>query len=163
LITFEPVTEEHRSLLQGWLLQPHWCEWWGEPAEELAMIYAVDQGEHLPFIACVNGEPIAYIQCWWPAQHPEVPWVQNMSKTERGIDISIGDAFNLGKGFGTMILKAFATKLFAEGATRLVIDPNKYNKPAVAAYSKAGFTVFEEVNDHLLMQLLPDRMNGTEN
>ena len=44
--------------------------------------------------------------------------------TERGIDISIGDASNLGKGLGSLIVKHFAAKLFAEGATRLVIDPD---------------------------------------
>lgn len=156
VVTFKPVTDEHRSLLQSWLRQPHWREWWGEPEEELRLIYAVEQGEHQAFIACVNDEPIAYIQCWWPAQHPDVPWVRDMTMTERGIDISIGDAANLGKGLGTLIVKHFAAKLFAEGATRLVIDPDKRNERAIAAYMKAGFTAFAEADGDLLMELLPD-------
>jgi aminoglycoside 6'-N-acetyltransferase len=163
LISFVPVTEIHRTLLQSWLVQPHWREWWGEPEEELAMIYAVEQGEHLPFIACVNGEPVAYVQCWWPAQHPDVPWVREMTMTERGIDISIGDAADLGKGLGTMIVKAFAQKLFAEGATRLVIDPDKNNARAIAAYIKAGFTPYAEADGDLLMELLPEDMIWMEN
>jgi aminoglycoside 6'-N-acetyltransferase len=153
-----PVTEEHRDLLKNWLAQSHWREWWGDPAEELALIYAVDQGEHLPFIACVNDEPIAYIQCWWPAQHPDVPWVQEMKMTERGVDISIGDSSNLGKGLGSQIVKAFAAKLFAEGATRLVIDPDKNNERAIAAYLKAGFTPYAEFEGDLLMELSPEEM-----
>lgn len=119
------------------------------------MIYAVDAGEHLPFIACMNNEPVAYIQCWWPVQHPDVPWVNKMTMTERGVDISIGNAADLGKGFGTMIVKEFAAKLFAEGATRLVIDPDKTNARAIAAYTKAGFTPFAEFEGDLLMELLP--------
>jgi aminoglycoside 6'-N-acetyltransferase len=158
LITFVPVTEQHRALLQSWLAQPHWREWWGEADEELRLIYAVNDGEHLPFLACMNGAPIAYIQCWWPAQHPEVPWVQDMTMSERGIDISVGDAANLGKGFGTLIVKHFAAKLFAEGATRLVIDPDKNNARAIAAYMKAGFTPYAEFEGDLLMELLPDEM-----
>jgi aminoglycoside 6'-N-acetyltransferase len=158
LISFVPVTEQHRPLLESWLVQPHWREWWGDPAEELAMIYAVDEGEHLPFIACVNDQPIAYIQCWWPAHHPDVPWVKEMAMTERGIDISIGDAAHLGKGFGTLIVKHCAAKLFAEGATRLVIDPDKNNGRAIAAYMKAGFTPYVEFKGDLLMELSPEEM-----
>jgi aminoglycoside 6'-N-acetyltransferase len=153
-----PVTEAHRPLLQAWLQQPHWREWWGEPAEELRLIYAVEEGEHLPFIACINGEPLAYIQCWWPAAHPDVPWVQDMTITERGVDISIGEFANLGKGYGTRIVKAFAAKLFSEGATRLVIDPDKNNARAIAAYMKVGFTPYAEADDDLLMELLPEDM-----
>jgi aminoglycoside 6'-N-acetyltransferase len=159
LVTFIPVTEDHRPLLQGWLSQPHWREWWGAPEEELRLIYAIEEGEHLPFIACINGEPVAYVQCWWPAQHPDVPWVRDMAMTERGIDISIGDASNLDKGNGSLIVKAFAAKLFAEGATRLVIDPDKKNMRAIAAYRKAGFTPYAEYDGDLLMQMLPGKMD----
>jgi aminoglycoside 6'-N-acetyltransferase len=156
LISFVPVSQEHRPLLQSWLAQPHWRKWWGEPEEELRLIYAVEDGEHLPFIACIEGRPVAYVQCWWPAKHPDVPWVGDMAMTERGIDISIGDANDLGKGFGSLIVKHFAAKLFAEGATRLVIDPDKSNQRAIAAYKKAGFTPFDEVDGDLLMELLPE-------
>ena len=162
MITFVPVTEKHRALLQSWLLQPHWREWWGEPEDELRLIYAVEEGEHLPFIACIDEVPVAYIQCWWPAQHPDVPWVRTLKMTERGVDISIGDAANLSKGLGTQIVKAFAAKLFAEGATRLVIDPDKNNARAIAAYRKAGFTPYAEFEGDLLMELLPEDMIGME-
>jgi aminoglycoside 6'-N-acetyltransferase len=162
-VTFVPVAETHRALLQSWLEQPHWREWWGEPEEELAMIYAIDEGEHLPFIAVINNEPIAYIQCWWPAQQPDVTWVKDMATTERGIDISIGDESNLGKGFGSLIIKHFAAKLFAEGATRLVIDPDKRNARAIAAYMKAGFTPYMEADGDLLMEMLPEDMHWMNN
>jgi aminoglycoside 6'-N-acetyltransferase len=155
-VTFISVTEEHRELLRGWLSQPHCREWWGETNEELSLIYAVEQGEHLPFIACVNDEPIAYIQCWWPGQHPDLEWVREMDKTERGIDISIGDSGNLGKGLGPLIVKHFAAKLFAEGATRLVIDPDLNNERAIAAYMKAGFTPYNVFDGDLIMELLPE-------
>jgi RimJ/RimL family protein N-acetyltransferase len=159
LISFQPVTAAHRPLLESWLSQPHWQEWWGTPEEELQQIYAVEEGEHLPFIACVDGEPIAYIQYWWPSKHTDVDWARDMQSTERGIDISIGDASHLGKGLGTRILTAFAAKLFADGATRLLIDPNKRNARAIAAYRKVGFTPVAEIDGDLLMELLPENFD----
>jgi aminoglycoside 6'-N-acetyltransferase len=155
-VTFIPVTEEHRPLLQSWVVQPHWQEWWGEPEEELRMIYAIEDGEHQPYLACINDEPVAYIQAWWPSKHPDIHWVRDMKMSERGVDISIGDARQLGQGLGTLVVKAFAAKLFAEGATRLVIDPDKRNTRAIACYSKAGFTAFAEHEGDWLMELLPE-------
>lgn len=151
-----PVDECHRTLLHGWLNQPHAQEWWGEPHEELRLIYAIEDGEHEPFIAMINYEPIAYIQCWWPSKHPDLPWQYGMTSTTRGIDITIGDEDNLGKGYGPLIIKHFAAKLFAKGTTRLVIDPRKTNMRAVRAYMKAGFVPYDEYGSDLLMELRPE-------
>jgi aminoglycoside 6'-N-acetyltransferase len=162
-VTFTPVTEEHRALLESWLWQPHWREWWGEPEEELRLIYAVEDGEHEPYLACLSDEPVAYVQAWWPSQHPDLEWQHGMPMTTRGIDISIGDAEDLGKGLGPLILKHFAAKLFAEGATRLVIDPDLRNERAIAAYLKAGFTPYGEADGSLLMELLLEETEWLSN
>lgn len=162
-VTFIPVTEEHRNLLRRWASQPHWQQWWGEPEEELRLIYATEGGEHEPYIACVNDRPIAYVQAWWPSQHPGLAWQHGMPMTTRGIDISIGDEQDTGKGYGPLILRHFAAKLFAEGAARIVIDPELENDHAVSAYMKAGFTPYDTVEQTggtvLLMELLPDDLD----
>lgn len=155
-VTFVPLTEAHRPMLLGWLSSPHAQAWWGEPLEELRLIYAVEDGEHEPYIACVNNEPVAYIQAWWPSRHGEISWQAGMPRTTRGIDITIGETTNLGKGLGSLIVKHFAAKLFAEGATRLIIDPDARNTRAIAAYMKAGFTPYDEVDGDMLMELLPE-------
>jgi aminoglycoside 6'-N-acetyltransferase len=155
-VEFVPLQEAHRPLLTKWLSSPHAQEWWGEPEEELRLIYAVEDGEHEPFIAHVNGAPIAYIQAWWPTKHPEFSWQHGLSPTTRGLDITIGDAENLGKGYGSLIIKHFAAKLFAEGATRLIIDPDKTNARAISAYQKAGFKPYDEHEGDLLMEMLPE-------
>jgi aminoglycoside 6'-N-acetyltransferase len=137
-VTFISVTEEHRTMLFDWLSRPHVQQWWGDAAEEIELIYD-DKGEHEPFIACFDDEPVAYIQAWWPSKHPDLPWQHKMTGDTRGIDLTIGDEENLGKGYGSMIVKAFAAKLFAEGAKRLVIDPDSTNERAKKAYMKARF------------------------
>jgi aminoglycoside 6'-N-acetyltransferase len=158
-VTFIRVTEEHRDLLRSWLSSPHAQEWWDEPEEEIALIYD-GKGEHEPYIACVNGEPIAYIQSWWPSRHSGLTWQNDMPASTRGIDVTIGDPINLGKGLGSLIVRHFAAKLFAEGAKRLVIDPGIQNNRAISAYLKAGFTPYGtwEHGDgtDLLMEMLPE-------
>lgn len=161
VVTFISVTETHRDLLRAWLSTPHAREWWGDPEEELRLIYAVEDGEHEPFIACVNGEPVAYIQAWWPTQHGDIPWQQGMDPRTRGIDITIGEERHLGKGLGSLIIKAFAAKLISEGAVRLIIDPDMANERAISCYLKAGFTPYtafteEDGSATLLMELLPE-------
>jgi aminoglycoside 6'-N-acetyltransferase len=155
-VSFEPLREDHREMLRSWLSAPHAQAWWGEPQEELRLIYAIEDGEHEPYIAYVNDAPVAYIQAWWPTKHPDYPWQHGMPPTTRGIDITIGETENLGKGYGPLIIKHFSAKLFGEGATRLIIDPDKTNAHAISAYLKAGFTPYDEYEGDLLMQLLPE-------
>jgi len=151
-ITFLPVTQDHRELLRGWLDTPHVREWWGETEKELALIYD-GMGEHEPYLAGVDGLPIAYIQAWWPIQHPHLEWLRGMTASTRGIDLFIGEASHLSRGYGSAIVAAFATKLFAEGATRLIIDPDRRNARAIAAYTKAGFARFGTHEGDVLMEL----------
>jgi aminoglycoside 6'-N-acetyltransferase len=158
-VTFVPLAEEHRAMLQGWLSSEHARQWWGDPAEEVRLIYAVEDGQHEPYVACIAGKPVAYIQAWWPTRHDDIPWQKDMPRTTRGIDITVGDAENLGKGLGSLIVKNFAAKLFAEGATRIIIDPDIRNERAIAAYVKAGFRPYDthvgQDGTDLLMELLP--------
>lgn len=158
-VSFIAVTEDHRALLHQWLETPHARQWWGDAEEELALIYD-GKGEHEPFLACIDGEPVAYIQSWWPSRHPDLPWQHGMTPTTRGIDITIGEPRNLGKGLGSLIVRRFATRLFEQGATRLIIDPDITNARAIAAYMKAGFTPYDvfqsEDGSDLLMELLAE-------
>lgn len=158
-VVFLPVTEAHRELLRQWLSTPHAREWWGDPEEELALIYD-GKGEHEPFLASVEGEPVAYVQAWWPSHHDDLPWQHGLDEGTRGIDITIGPEVMLGCGLGPLILRHFAAKLFSEGARRLVIDPDIRNTRAISAYMKAGFTPYDtweqDGQTDLLMELVPD-------
>ncbi len=147
--------------MRHWLSQPHAREWWGEVEDELALIYD-GKGEHEPYLACVEGELVAYIQAWWPSQHPDLPWQHGMGRDTRGIDIAIGDEKNLNRGLGSHIIKNFARRLLEQGSTRVVIDPDITNHLAIAAYRKAGFRPYAEhlhpEGTDLLMELLSPRL-----
>lgn len=156
-------------MLTNWLSIDSSQEWWGNPAEELRLIFEGERtGESRGFIAHHSDHgPFAYIQCWDPSRVPdhlvdEEPWVRDQAAGTLGVDITIGVPTLLGKGLGSQTVRAFGDLLFAEGTPRLIIDPDARNTRAVRAYEKAGFTRF---NSHtnadgsitLLMERLPPK------
>jgi aminoglycoside 6'-N-acetyltransferase len=141
-ITFRTVTPKDLPLLKRWLSSPHWQEWWGDPEVELTQIIGNLESDSVePMIVELDGKPIAYVQTYDPHLEDDHPY-QDQPFGTIGIDISIGEASDLNKGFGAAILKALSGLLFEEGAPRLIIDPDPSNAAAIKAYSKAGFVAF---------------------
>ena len=163
---FEPVKQEHRTLLKAWLSAPHAQEWWGDPDKEIQLIYDGEKtGESRGFIASADGELFAYIQCWACEAQPaeaivDEPWVAEQAPGTMGIDITIGPPNMLGKGLGSKAVRALADQLFADGVPRVIIDPDASNLRAVRAYEKAGFSRFDSYTNRdgsvtLLMERFP--------
>jgi aminoglycoside 6'-N-acetyltransferase len=156
-------------MLYDWLQQPHVRQWWGDPDEELALIRQIfEEGDGTEgFVVFVDSAPVGYIQSWRPANFDgthwveEAPWLRDVPRDTLGIDIFIGPANLIAQGVGPQIIRAFAKRLFALGAPRLIIDPDAANKRAVKAYEKAGFTVFGshdgDGESTILMEITPDR------
>ncbi|NJR13768.1 MAG: acetyltransferase [Phyllobacteriaceae bacterium] len=140
---FRAVTAKDLPLLKRWAGQPHWQQWWGQADETLAEISAAINDEATePMIALLGTRPIAYVQTYDPHLEDGHPY-QDQPFGTLGLDISIGDAADLGHGHGSAIIAALANLLFEEGAPRLVIDPDPANARAIAAYEKAGFAAFD--------------------
>jgi aminoglycoside 6'-N-acetyltransferase len=169
-IRFELVAEGHLPMLYDWLKQPHVRQWWGDPDEELALIRQILEEEDGTegFVVFVGNGPVGYIQSWRPANFggthwaEEAPWLSDMPRDTVGVDIFIGSANVIAQGVGPRIIRAFAERLFASGAPRLIIDPDAANRRAVRAYEKAGFTIFGrhdgKSESTILMELTPDRL-----
>ena len=141
---FRSVTRRDLPLLRQWLAQPHVREWWGDDVEaSLAEIEeAIDSVSTEPLIVALDGRAIAYLQSYDPHLEDDHPY-QDQPFGTLGLDITIGEAEMLGRGHGPAILDQFAEDLFAEGAPRLVIDPDPANLRAIRAYEKAGFLAFD--------------------
>ena len=158
-VSFAPVVDDHLPLLHAWLSEPHVRQWWGDPDKEVELIReGCATGEVEGFIFHVAGEPAGYIQSWMPFQYPEEePWAKDLPADVPGIDIFVGPAELTGRGVASLALRAFAERLFAAGASRIVIDPDAGNRRAVSAYTKAGFVPYAEWIDvsgrTLLMEL----------
>lgn len=153
-ITFKPVTVDDLPLLEVWMAQPHWLEWWGEPDGEIADICNMIEGRDTtrPFLFHVCGRPAGYIQYWHVGHHQNPswisrnPWLADMPRDAIGVDLSIGDASDLSRGIGTAALKAFVDILGSLGHATIIIDPDPENARAIRAYEKAGFKTVEAYN-----------------
>ncbi|MFN0193184.1 MAG: GNAT family N-acetyltransferase [Aestuariivirga sp.] len=146
-ISFEPVQQQHLPLLEVWLQKPHWREWWDDPQTELGYIVNMIEGRDStkPFIFSFDGVPVGYIQYWFIGPHQtkewvkDNPWLMELPSDAVGVDLSIGEAQNLSKGFGSEVLRQFVDGLYGKGYETIVIDPDPLNFRAVRAYEKAGF------------------------
>jgi aminoglycoside 6'-N-acetyltransferase len=163
-IRFKAMTEAELPLMAQWLERPHMRQWWGQPDHELAMIRAMVDGSDptRPFIFHVDGQPTGYIQAWHVGTQQAIDWEEKpdwlalLPPDAIGIDLSIGDEAQLGRGIGTAALKAFMAMLEQGGVDHFIIDPDPANTRAVRAYEKAGFAVMPDLigktDDSLLME-----------
>ena len=151
-------------MLAGWLAEPHIAEWWDDPEVELAAIREhIDSVSVEPLIIELDRQPIGYMQSYDPHLEDGHPY-QDQPFGTLGIDVSIGDPDLVGIGHGTAIVRQFAGELFAEGAPRVIIDPDPTNKRAIRAYEKAGFRPIGERTSeygHVLL-MARDRDEGED-
>ncbi len=136
---FRRVTAADFPPLDAWLRTPHVREWWGEPGAALQKIREhIDDPSMDVFIVDFAEKPLGYIQSWNPHAEPDHP-CRDQPPGTRGIDQFIGGADLLNRGHGTAMIEAFLARLFRDGATRVLTDPNPANARAIRAYTKAGF------------------------
>ncbi|EJL78467.1 acetyltransferase, ribosomal protein N-acetylase [Polaromonas sp. CF318] len=150
-IGFRPLQAADLPMLHGWLARPHWTEWWG-PGPTLAEVEAEygawinDPRQVQPHIALLDGRPFAYIQSYVAMGSGDGWWENETDPGVRGIDQSIADAAQLGRGLGTAMVKAFVARLLADPqVTHIQTDPDPRNARAIRCYEKAGFRVVGEV------------------
>lgn len=162
--SYKPVRHEHLAMLELWLKQPHWREWWGDPETEIGYIRDMIEGRDTtrPFIFALDGEAAGYIQYWFIRDHQnpdwiaDYPWLAELPSHAVGVDLSIGEKNMLGQGIGPAVLRDFTRKLVRRGHESIVIDPDPGNVRAVRAYEKAGFMPLPHLagrtGDALIMQ-----------
>ncbi len=149
--TFRPLQWPDLPMLHQWVAQPHWTEWWG-PAPTMAEVEAeygawiTDPAKVQPHIVLLDGQPLGYIQSYVAMDSGGGWWEDETDPGVRGIDQSIADITQLGRGLGTAMVKAFVVRLLADPqVTHIQTDPDPRNKRAIRCYEKAGFKAVGEV------------------
>jgi aminoglycoside 6'-N-acetyltransferase len=135
---FRPMTTADLPMIKHWLALPHVREWWGDPAEQYALVSGdLDEPAMDQFIVTIGGSDFGYIQCYdltaWNSGFGEQP------KGTRGIDLFIGEPDMIERGHGSGLIRTFVDDRLAEGLPRMVTDPDPENPRAIRAYEKAGF------------------------
>jgi aminoglycoside 6'-N-acetyltransferase len=136
---FRPFSRDDIPMIGRWVRTPEAMRWWGEPAEQLALV-AGDLDEPLmrQWIVECRGRPFAYAQAYpvdaWPQPH-----FTGLPAGTVAVDTFIGVPEMIGCGHGGAFLRAFAAMLIAAGARAVAIDPDAANMRARRAYARAGF------------------------
>jgi aminoglycoside 6'-N-acetyltransferase len=139
MIRLRPATIHDVDLLRYWDEQPHniaadpnddW-EW------EVELQRHPDWREQL--IAEIDDRPIGFIQIIDPAREESHYW-GDVPTNLRAIDIWIGQEQDLGKGYGTQMMKLALAKCFADRTIAAVlVDPLVNNSRAHRFYERLGF------------------------
>ena len=142
-ITLRRATINDRKTLEHWDEQQHVID--ADPnddwhwAEELPR--EVDWREFL--IAEDDGRPIGFIQIIDAAREETHYW-GDVPENLRAIDIWIGEASDLARGYGTEMMRQALARCFADPhVTAVLIDPLASNTRAHPFYERLGFTFVE--------------------
>jgi aminoglycoside 6'-N-acetyltransferase len=140
LIRLRRATLKDLPILRHWDMQSHVVaatgnddpfDWEGELPRE------VDWREFL--IGEVDGRPVGFIQIIDAAREETHYW-GDAAPNLRAIDIWIGEAADLGRGYGTEMMHVAIERCFAEPAvTAILIDPLARNTRAHRFYERLAF------------------------
>ncbi|TGN18053.1 N-acetyltransferase [Leptospira idonii] len=127
------------SLLQSWDEEPHVLE--SDPNDdwgwETELGRSVDWREQ--WIAEKDGRPIGFMQIIDPYLEDSHYWGE-VSRDVRAIDIWIGNVSDLGKGYGTEMMRLALDRCFLQDhVTSVLIDPLASNVRAHRFYERLGF------------------------
>jgi aminoglycoside 6'-N-acetyltransferase len=144
MIQLRPATIADLTTLQYWDTQQHVIDaapdddWnWEEellrtPAWRAFLMAELDE------------VPIGFIQIIDPFEEETHYWGK-VEKNKRALDIWIGEASNLNKGYGTIMMKLAIERCFSNPEVNgILIDPLKTNTKAHRFYERLGFKFVEE-------------------
>lgn len=144
---FKPLAEADLAMLHEWLERPHVARWWG-PADAIDELREdfLGGGGTRAFIACRDGEPVGFVQCYVVMGSGEGWWEDETDPGARGIDQFLAHPGQLDQGLGRAMVRAFVEQLFDDPAVSVVqTDPSPDNPRAIRCYAAAGFEAVGEV------------------
>ncbi len=143
-ISLRQATPDDATLLRHWDDQTHVIA--SDPNDdwhwETELAYHPDWREQL--VAELDGRPIGFVQIIDPAREETRYW-GDVPANLHAVDIWIGEAEDLGKGYGITMMRLALQRCFAdEAVTAVLIDPLESNRRALAFYEKMGFRFVEK-------------------
>jgi aminoglycoside 6'-N-acetyltransferase len=138
-----PASLADLELLRRWDERPHVVasdphDDWGWEAE---LGRRPDWREQL--IAELDGRPIGFVQIIDPAREDSRYWGEAPAGL-RAIDIWIGEEAELGKGYGTQIMRMAIARCFADPTvTAILVDPRADNVRSHRFYERLEFRFVE--------------------
>ncbi|MFZ1105118.1 MAG: GNAT family N-acetyltransferase [Hyphomicrobiaceae bacterium] len=144
MLTLRRATVEDAPLLRRWDEEPHVVA--SDPTSDWQ--WETELAEDWPWreqlVAEVDAVPIGFVQIIDPAEEESHYW-GDVPANLRTIDIWIGEAACLGRGYGTSMMRWAIDFCFAAPAVEaILIDPLASNTRAIRFYQRLGFRPGEE-------------------
>lgn len=142
-ITLRPATPDDLALLRHWDEQPHVIA--ADPNDDWAWEseLGLDPDWQEQLIAERDGEPLGFVQIIDPAREETRYW-GDVPAGLRALDIWIGEADDLGKGYGTEMMRLALARCFdPPDVTAVLVDPLAENTRAHRFYERLGFRFVE--------------------
>ena len=137
-----PATPDDLELLRRWDVQPHIVaaksddDW----SWEVELARRPDWREQL--IAEVGGRPVGFVQIIDPAREDGHYW-GDVPANLRAVDLWLGEAADLGKGYGTAVMRLALERCFADPEVEAVlVDPLAVNTRAHRFYEPGRAPAF---------------------
>jgi aminoglycoside 6'-N-acetyltransferase len=142
-VSLRPATPADLPLLRRWDEQPHVVA--SDPNDDWDWVTELarnpDWREQL--VAEVDGRPIGFLQIVDPAREDSCYWGE-VTRDLRALDIWIGDPEDLGRGYGTEMMRLALARCFADPRIAAVLlDPLASNTRAHQFYERLGFRFVE--------------------
>ena len=139
-----PATHADAPLLHDWAAKPHVVSARGGGADTDWKSEIDQQSEFNEWvIAELNARPIGVMQIVDAAREETHYW-GDVEDGLAAIDIWIGEAADLGRGFGTTMMKLAIQRCFDKpGIKAVIIDPLASNTRALRFYERLGFAFVE--------------------
>jgi aminoglycoside 6'-N-acetyltransferase len=142
-VRLRPATPADLELLRRWDEQAHVIA--SDPNDDWAweteLGRSPDWREQL--IAEVDGRPVGFVQIIDPQREGSHYWGDAPANL-RAVDLWIGDAADLGKGYGTRMMELALARCFATpSVSAVLVDPLASNRRAHRFYERLGFRFLE--------------------
>ena len=143
-IILRQATLADLPLVEHWDKQPHVID--SDPDDDWNWAVELDRfpdwREQL--VAELDGRPIGFVQIIDPAREETHYW-GDVPENLRAIDLWIGEAEDLGKGYGKAMIYLALDRCFADDAvTGVLVDPLASNVRAHRFYEREGFKFIEQ-------------------
>lgn len=143
MILLRPAILADLPILRYWDEQPHVMD--SDPNDDwdwaIELQRTPDWREQL--VAELDGRPIGFVQIIDPAREETHYWGE-VPENLRAIDIWIGDAADIGRGYGTEMMRLALRRCFADPkVSAVLIDPLASNTAAHRFYERLGFRFVE--------------------
>ena len=137
------ATSADFALLAKWAEAPHVAAAFGADAYDWRSELAADPDWRDVLIAEADGRPVGAMVVIDPALEPSRYWGE-IAPGFRAIDIWIGSAEDLSRGYGGEMMRDVIARCFADPQVRaLLVDPLAANTAAQRFYRRLGFRQVE--------------------